>query len=137
MTPQELAGHIKAALLSAISSGQLDLTSSDIPSEIVVERPKNLDHGDWATNVAMQVGKKAGLNPRAAAEILQVILQELPGVEAIEIAGPGFINVRLSAASQGELARDIVAKGKDFGRGVQLVGKKINVEFISANPTGP
>ena len=137
MTPQELAGHIKAALLSAISNGQLDLSSDDIPSEIVVERPKNLDHGDWATNVAMQVGKKAGLNPRAAAEILQVMLLELPGVEAVEIAGPGFINIRLSAASQGELARDIIAKGKEFGRGVKLAGKKINVEFISANPTGP
>jgi arginyl-tRNA synthetase len=137
MTPQELAGHIKAALLSAISSGQLNLSSADIPSEIVVERPKNLDHGDWATNVAMQVGKKAGLNPRAAAEVLRPILQELPGVEAVEIAGPGFINIRLDAASQGELARDIVAKGKDFGRGTQLAGKKINVEFISANPTGP
>ena len=137
MTPQELAGHVRAALLSAISSGQLNLSAEDIPPEIVVERPKNLDHGDWATNVAMQVGKKAGLNPRAAAEILQPILQELPGVEAIEIAGPGFINIRLSAASQGELVRDIVAKGKDFGRGIQLAGKKINVEFISANPTGP
>ena len=137
MTPQELAGHIRAALLSAISSGQLNLTADDIPSEIVVERPKNLDHGDWATNVAMQVGKKAGLNPRAAAEILQPILQELPGVEGVEIAGPGFINIRLDAASQGELARDIIAKGKNFGRGTQLLGKKINVEFISANPTGP
>ena len=137
MTPQELAGHIRAALLSAISSGQLNLVADDIPAEIVVERPKNLDHGDWATNVAMQVGKKAGLNPRAAAEILQPILKELPGVEGVEIAGPGFINIRLDAASQGELARDIIAKGKDFGRGTQLVGKKINVEFISANPTGP
>jgi arginyl-tRNA synthetase len=137
MTPQELAGHIKAALLSAISSGQLNLPAEEIPAEIVVERPKNLDHGDWATNVAMQVGKKAGLNPRAAAEILQPILQELPGVETVEIAGPGFINIRLDAASQGELARDIIAKGKDFGRGTQLAGKKINVEFISANPTGP
>lgn len=137
MTPQELAGHIKAALLSAISSGQLNLSIDDVPAEIVVERPKNLEHGDWATNVAMQVGKKAGLNPRAAAEILQVFLLQLPGVEAVEIAGPGFINLRLSAASQGELARDIIAKGKAFGRGTQLVGKKINVEFISANPTGP
>ena len=137
MTPQELAGHIRSALLSAISSGQLNLSTDDIPSEIVVERPKNLDHGDWATNVAMQVGKKAGLNPRSAAEILQPILQELPGVEAVEIAGPGFINIRLDAASQGELARDIIAKGREFGRGTQLAGKKINVEFISANPTGP
>ena len=137
MTPQELAGHIKAALLSAISEGQLNLTPDDVPTEIVVERPKNLDHGDWATNVAMQVGKKAGLNPRAAADILQPFLSALPGVEAVEIAGPGFINIRLSAASQGELARDIIAKGNNFGRGTQLAGKKINVEFISANPTGP
>jgi len=137
MTPQELAGHIKAALLSAISDGQLNLSPDDVPTEIVVERPKNLDHGDWATNVAMQVGKKAGLNPRAAAEILQPLLSALPGVEVVEIAGPGFINIRLSAASQGELARDIIAKGNNFGRGTQLAGKKINVEFISANPTGP
>jgi arginyl-tRNA synthetase len=124
-------------LLSAISSGQLNLSAEDIPAEIVVERPKNLDHGDWATNVAMQVGKKAALNPRAAAEILQPILKELPGVEGVEIAGPGFINIRLDAASQGELARDIIAKGNSFGRGTALAGKKINVEFISANPTGP
>ena len=137
MTPQELAVHIRSAVESAISAGQLKITIEDIPTEIVVERPKNLDHGDWATNIAMQLGKKAGLNPRAAAEILQPILEQLPGVEAIEIAGPGFINIRLSAASQGELARDIVAKGNSFGRGTQLAGKKINVEFISANPTGP
>jgi len=107
------------------------------PTGISWPHPKNLDHGDWATNVAMQVGKKAGLNPRAAAEILQPILKELPGVEGVEIAGPGFINIRLDAASQGELARDIIAKGNSFGRGTQLAGKKINVEFISANPTGP
>ena len=137
MTPQELAVHIRSAVESAISAGQLKISIEDIPTEIVVERPKNLDHGDWATNIAMQLGKKAGLNPRAAAEILQPILEQLPGVEAIEIAGPGFINIRLSAASQGELARDIVAKGNSFGRGTQLAGKKINVEFISANPTGP
>jgi arginyl-tRNA synthetase len=137
MTPQELAQQIRIAVNGAISAGILNLEIADVPDEIVVERPKNLDHGDWATNIAMQIGKKAGLNPRAAAEILQPILEQLPGVEAIEIAGPGFINIRLSAASQGELARDIIAKGASFGRGTQLVGKKINVEFISANPTGP
>jgi len=137
MTPQELADHIRFAVKSAISTGQLALSESDIPTEIVVERPKNLDHGDWATNIAMQLGKKAGLNPRAAAEILQPFLSQLPGVDEVEIAGPGFINLRLSAASQGELALAIIAKGNAFGRGTKLVGKKINVEFISANPTGP
>jgi arginyl-tRNA synthetase len=137
MTPQELADHIRSAVMAAISTGQLTLSQADIPAEIVVERPKNLDHGDWATNIAMQLGKKAGLNPRAAAEILQPFLAQLPGVDGIDIAGPGFINLRLSAASQGELALDIIAKGNAFGRGNKLAGKKINVEFISANPTGP
>ncbi|MEJ6494327.1 MAG: arginine--tRNA ligase [Actinomycetes bacterium] len=137
MTPQELADHIRSAVMAAISTGQLTLSQSDIPAEIVVERPKNLDHGDWATNIAMQLGKKAGLNPRAAAEILQPFLAQLPGVDGVDIAGPGFINLRLSAASQGELALDIIAKGNAFGRGTKLAGKKINVEFISANPTGP
>ena len=137
MTPQELADHIRSAVKSAISTGQLALSESDIPAEIVVERPKNLDHGDWATNIAMQIGKKAALNPRAAAEILQPFLSQLPGVDEVEIAGPGFINIRLSAASQGELVLAVIAKGNAFGRGTKLVGKKINVEFISANPTGP
>ena len=137
MTPQELADHIRSAVKSAISTGQLALSESDIPGEIVVERPKNLDHGDWATNIAMQLGKKAGLNPRAAAEILQPFLSQLPGVDEVEIAGPGFINLRLSAASQGELVLAVIAKGNAFGRGTKLAGKKINVEFISANPTGP
>ncbi len=137
MTPQELADHIRSAVKSAISTGQLALSESDIPTEIVVERPKNLDHGDWATNIAMQIGKKAGLNPRAAAEILQPFLFQLPGVDEVDIAGPGFINIRLSAASQGELVLAVIAKGNAFGRGTKLAGKKINVEFISANPTGP
>jgi arginyl-tRNA synthetase len=137
MTPQELADHIRSAVKSAISTGQLAISESDIPGEIVVERPKNLDHGDWATNIAMQLGKKAGLNPRVAAEILQPFLSQLPGVDEVEIAGPGFINLRLSAASQGELVLAVIAKGNAFGRGTKLVGKKINVEFISANPTGP
>jgi arginyl-tRNA synthetase len=137
MTPQELADHIRSAVKTAISTGQLALSQSDIPAEIVVERPKNLDHGDWATNIAMQLGKKAGLNPSAAAEILQPFLSQLPGVDEVEIAGPGFINIRLSAASQGELVLAVIAKGNAFGRGTKLAGKKINVEFISANPTGP
>ena len=137
MTPEELAEHIRAAVASAIAAGQFSLEVSDIPAEIVVERPKNPEHGDWATNIALQIGKKAGLNPRAAAEILQSALASIAGVESLDIAGPGFINIRLSAASQGELARAIVARGADYGRGEALAGHHINIEFISANPTGP
>ena len=137
MTPQQLAEQIRDAVNAAISDGSLALDLAEIPSEIVVERPKNLEHGDWATNIALQIAKKAGLNPRAAAEILAPRIGEISGVDSVEIAGPGFINVRLSAASQGELAREIVNLRERFGRGTVLAGRTINVEFISANPTGP
>ena len=137
MTPQQLAEHIREAVLAAVEAGDLNLAPTDVPAEIVVERPKNLEHGDWATNVALQIGKKAGLNPRAAAEILASRISEIPGVVNVDIAGPGFINLSLSAASQGELAREIVNLRERFGRGTALSGRNVNVEFISANPTGP
>jgi arginyl-tRNA synthetase len=137
MTPQDLAHHIQTAVKSAIASGALELNPEDVPQQIVVERPKNPQHGDWATNVALQISKKAGLNPRAAAEILLPLIQQIPGVVAADIAGPGFINLTISAQSQGELAGKIVLQGNDYGRGTKLIGQKINVEFISANPTGP
>lgn len=137
MTPQELAQYVRTAVESAIKSGDFKMATSEIPEEIVVERPKNPDHGDWATNIALQISKKVGLNPRATAEVLLPLISKAPGIESADIAGPGFINVKLSAASQGELARSIVLAGGKFGRGNSLAGKKINVEFISANPTGP
>ena len=137
MTPQELAQYVRSAVESAINSGDFKMATSEIPDEIVVERPKNPDHGDWATNIALQISKKVGLNPRATAEVLLPLISKAPGIESADIAGPGFINVKLSAASQGELARSIVLAGGKFGRGNALAGKKINVEFISANPTGP
>lgn len=137
MTPEDLSQHLHSSVHAAISVGQLTLDINDVPHQIVVERPKNPEHGDWATNVALQIGKKAGLNPRAAAEILLPYVLDIDGVVSADIAGPGFINITLSAASQGALAKDIVEAGATYGRGTSLVGKKINVEFISANPTGP
>jgi arginyl-tRNA synthetase len=127
MTPQELADHIHAAVIRAISDGTLSLDVSDVPTEIVVDRPKNPEHGDWATNIALQLSKKAGLNPREVAAILELLLLEVEGVDSIEVAGPGFINVRLSAASQGVLARDIVTSGEAFGRGTTLTGRSPQV----------
>lgn len=137
MTPQELANHIEAAVKSAIESGQLKLSQSDIPIDIVVERPKNPEHGDWATNIALQLAKKAELNPRAVAEILLPIISKSESISQAQIAGPGFINLAITAGSLGQLAASIVTQGENYGRGVKLAGKKINVEFISANPTGP
>ncbi len=87
--------------------------------------------------MALQLAKAAGRPPREIAEILARRVNEVPGIESVEIAGPGFLNITLEAAAQGELARTIVAKGAEFGRVDTLAGQRVNLEFISANPTGP
>lgn len=137
MTPEELAEHISTALHCAIAEGQVSLEATDVPSEIVVERPRVREHGDWSTNIAMRLGKAAGTHPRALAEILAERLRNEPGIAEVEIAGPGFLNFRLEAASAGELARTIVEAGEKYGANTSLAGQTINLEFVSANPTGP
>ena len=134
MTPTQLSEAIVAALRALVAAGSLQL---EVPGEVVVERPKNRDHGDWATNVAMQLGTAAGLKPRDFAELLASELRKSDGIEKVEIAGPGFINLFVSDSAAGELAREIVAAGSDYGRGVEYQGVKLNLEFVSANPTGP
>lgn len=134
MTPEDLSAAIVSALASIVESGDL---SVEVPTDVRVERPKNRDHGDWATSVAMVLAKPAGVPPRAVAELLVARLVDIPGIASAEIAGPGFVNIRLDAAAQGELARSIVEAGSQYGRGNTLSGKRFNVEFISANPTGP
>jgi arginyl-tRNA synthetase len=102
-----------------------------------VERPRNRDHGDWSTNVAMRLAKGAGVPPRRLAEVLAERLASVAGVKAVEVAGPGFLNIVLETATAGELARAIVEAGPGFGNGNALAGESINLEFVSANPTGP
>ncbi|RDI64200.1 arginyl-tRNA synthetase [Nocardia pseudobrasiliensis] len=102
-----------------------------------MERPRNPEHGDYATNVAMQVGKKAGLNPRELAGLLAEALSAAEGIEVAEVAGPGFLNIRLAAAAQGAILEQIRAAGASYGTSTALSGSKINLEFVSANPTGP
>ena len=136
VTPEELAEAIHTVLTTAVDDGSLALPVEEVPLPRV-ERPRNRDHGDWATNVAMQLAKKAGTNPRALAELLVPRLAELDGVDSVEIAGPGFLNFRLSAASAGELARTIVEAGEAYGRNDALAGQHVNLEYVSANPTGP
>lgn len=135
MTPADLSAAIVRAIQELQAGGQLG--SAQVPNEVVVERPKNRDHGDWATNVAMQLAGKFELNPRAFAELLAPQLAKVNGIEKVDIAGPGFINVTLSAAAAGELAKAIVESGADYGKGSELIGVKLNLEFVSANPTGP
>src|SRR5690606_1862385 len=108
-----------------------------VPASVTVERPRQEGHGDWATNVAMQLAKKAGTNPRAFGELLAERLRATPGVAAVDVAGPGFLNVTVDAAAQGQVAADIVAAGHAYGSSDAFAGEKINLEFVSANPTGP
>ena len=136
MTPEELAAAIRTILEEASAEGSLALPAVEIP-EPRVERPRNRDHGDWSTNVAMQLAKKAGTKPRDLAELLVPRLEALDGVASVEVAGPGFLNIRLDAASAGELARSIVEAGEAYGRNDSLSGQHINLEYVSANPTGP
>ena len=102
-----------------------------------MERPKVKEHGDYATNVALQLGKRAGLNPRDLATLLAERLAEHPGVASVEVAGPGFLNVRVAAGAQGVVAADVVRAGEAYGTSDVNAGRTINLEFISANPTGP
>ncbi|AMM33219.1 arginine--tRNA ligase [Sinomonas atrocyanea] len=134
MTPEELSSAISACLADAVRAGEL---SVDVPEEIRVERPKNRDHGDWATNIALQLGKRAGMAPRQLAELIAGRLATVEGVASVEIAGPGFLNVTLDAAAAGALAKSIVEAGAAYGTNEALAGHVINMEFVSANPTGP
>ncbi len=137
MTPEELGLLIRASLVKLSGQGAVSLPITDIPEQIVVERPRVREHGDWSTNIAMQLGKKAGTNPRTLAQLLAEDLQNHAGIAAAEVAGPGFLNFRLDAGSAGELARTIVEAGSSYGNNSSLAGQTINLEFVSANPTGP
>lgn len=133
MTPEELQAAIRSALVAAVDAGDLAV---DVPDEVRVERPKGRDHGDWSTNLALQLARSAGMPPREVASRLAGRLGALPGVKDVEIAGPGFLNITLDAASAGELARTILDAGAAYGRNDSEAGHTINLEFISGNPTG-
>jgi arginyl-tRNA synthetase len=137
VTPAELSEALRAALVAAVDDGTFALDPSAVPAQVHVERPRQREHGDWATNVSMQLGKKAGTNPRAFAEELARRLADHPGVAKVDVAGPGFLNITLDTAAAGELARTVVEAGPAYGRGAVLAGERINLEFVSANPTGP
>jgi arginyl-tRNA synthetase len=131
---EQLEETIKEAISRAIQAKAL---LGAVPDSIKLERPKDRAHGDYATSIALQIAKPMGKNPR---EVAQVIADQLTGIENIskvEIAGPGFINLTLNRASQAQLVATIVAAKDVFGKGNSLSGVKINLEFISANPTGP
>ena len=134
MTPEELSKTIKKSLESLISAKKIAV--NDIP-EIKIERPKSKDHGDYASNIALMVAKPAGVNPREVAQLLVDELSKNSAFKKVEIAGPGFLNFTLESASLGEVVRTIIKEANKYGHTNTLQGQNINVEFISANPTGP
>jgi len=134
MTPEELSKTIKKSLESLISVKKIAV--NDIP-EIKIERPKSKDHGDYASNIALMVAKPAGVNPREVAQLLVDELSKNAAFKKVEIAGPGFLNFTLESASLGEVVRTIIKEANKYGHTNTLQGQSINVEFISANPTGP
>ena len=136
MTPEQLSDLVVAALHGLVERGELTLPEG-VPAAVTVERPRQQGHGDYATNVALQLAKKAGTNPRDLAARLASMLHDAEGIDSIEVAGPGFLNITVDAGAQGQIAADIVAAGAAYGTSDALQGERINVEFISANPTGP
>jgi arginyl-tRNA synthetase len=135
VTPADLAELLRGTAAKVLAERGLDV--SVLPETLTVERPRNPEHGDYATNVAMQVAKKVGTNPRELATWLAEALTAAEGIDSADIAGPGFLNIRLAADAQGAIVAKILAEGAAFGAGHTLDGKKINLEFVSANPTGP
>ncbi|MFC9790572.1 arginine--tRNA ligase [Rhodococcus sp. NPDC127528] len=135
MTPADLAELLRVTAAKVLTDRDLD--ASVLPANLTVERPRNPEHGDYASNVAMQVGKKAGVNPREFATWLADALTATDGIETAEVAGPGFLNIRLAAAAQGAIVAKAIAAGQSYGSSSAKTGTRINLEFVSANPTGP
>lgn len=135
MTPADLASLIRDTAAGVLSSRDLD--TSVLPDPVVVERPRNPEHGDYATNLALQVAKKVGTNPRELATWLAEALAQDPAIDEATIAGPGFLNIRLAAAAQGEIVARVLEAGATYGHLDIYAGQRINLEFVSANPTGP
>lgn len=137
MNPAELADSLLAVVRASVERRDAGAAAGITLDDIALERPRNRDHGDWATSVALKVAKRVGLAPRDLAAELRESLLAIEGVSAVEVAGPGFLNIRLDAAAAGELARTIIDAGPAYGRNDSLAGQIINLEFVSANPTGP
>jgi len=134
VTPDELSTAVRTAVQSAVDAGELAVA---VPGEVRVERPRVKEHGDYATSVALQLAKAAGLSPREVAEAVALRLRASSGVARVDVAGPGFLNITLDSAAQGELARTVVSAGPAYGSSTTSAGHRFNLEFVSANPTGP
>ncbi|KAA0079320.1 arginine--tRNA ligase [Mycolicibacterium sp. P9-64] len=135
MTPADLAELLKNTAAAVLAEHGLDTAA--LPETVTIERPRNPEHGDYATNLALQVGKKVGANPRELAGWLADALVATSGISAADVAGPGFVNLRIEASAQAVVVENVLSAGAEYGNSTDLAGKNINLEFVSANPTGP
>ena len=135
MTPAALADLVRSVAHDVLAGRGLD--TAVLPGTVTVERPRNPEHGDYATNVALQTAKKVEVAPREFAGWLADALRGTDGVRSVEVAGPGFLNLWLAAGAQGEIVCQVLAEGERYGSGDALAGHRVNLEFVSANPTGP
>lgn len=134
MTPADLAELLRTTAAAVLTEHALDPAA--LPATVTVERPRNPEHGDYATNLALQLGKKVGANPRELAGWLAAALTEQHGIAAADVAGPGFVNLRIEASAQNVIVGNVIAAGAGYGTSADL-NLKVNLEFVSANPTGP
>ncbi len=137
MNPEALSAALLAVVSPLAEARRPGSSEGWVAEDFVIERPKNRDHGDWASNAAMKLAKGLGANPREFAAEIAAALTATDGVASVEVAGPGFINIRLEAGAAGALAKTIVDAGAAFGSNDTQRGQTINLEFVSANPTGP
>lgn len=136
MNPGQLSLTIVDVLEGLVADGTVTLPHG-VPTTVTVERPRQQGHGDYATNVALQLANQASTSPRALAELVSARLVGAEGVAGVEVAGPGFLNITVDAGSQGQVAAQVLAAGGAYGHSRTLAGQSVNIEFISANPTGP
>lgn len=137
MTPDALSEVLLAVVTPLAEARRPGAGAGLTAADFTLERPRHRDHGDWASNAALKLSKAVGANPREFAAEIAAALAETPGVASVDVAGPGFINIRLDAASAGALAKTIVEAGAAFGTNDSRADEVINLEFVSANPTGP
>lgn len=135
MTPADLAELLKTTATAVLAEHELDVSA--LPETVTVERPRNPEHGDYASNLALQLAKKVGASPRELAGWLAEALTKADGIASAEVAGPGFINLRLEASAQAKIVTEVIDAGQNFGHSETLKAQKVNLEFVSANPTGP
>lgn len=135
MTPEQLARTVLSAAAAALTDRSLD--PAILPEVANVERPRNPVNGDYASTLALQAAKNVALPPRELAQAIADKLIRDPAIKSIEIAGPGFLNIWLQSAAVGTVAGAIIEQGEAYGRGTALTGQRVNLEFVSANPTGP